>query len=102
AKFGGAEGDRTPDLMTASHALSQLSYGPKPLTEIAASLGASNNRGDFIPIQSAILFERYGSKNFTQSLSSTKFSIEDRAEQSDLRPSCCRRLRCFAIRKRLL
>ena len=26
---GGAEGDRTPDLMTASHALSQLSYGPK-------------------------------------------------------------------------
>jgi hypothetical protein len=28
-RFGGAEGDRTPDLMTASHALSQLSYGPK-------------------------------------------------------------------------
>jgi hypothetical protein len=27
--FGGAEGDRTPDLMTASHALSQLSYGPE-------------------------------------------------------------------------
>ena len=27
-KIGGAEGDRTPDLMTASHALSQLSYGP--------------------------------------------------------------------------
>ena len=26
--LGGAEGDRTPDLMTASHALSQLSYGP--------------------------------------------------------------------------
>ena len=26
--FGGAKGDRTPDLMTASHALSQLSYGP--------------------------------------------------------------------------
>ena len=25
---GGAKGDRTPDLMTASHALSQLSYGP--------------------------------------------------------------------------
>ena len=29
---GGAEGDRTPDLMTASHALSQLSYGPKKLS----------------------------------------------------------------------
>ena len=28
-KIGGAEGDRTPDLMTASHALSQLSYGPR-------------------------------------------------------------------------
>jgi hypothetical protein len=28
AVIGGAEGDRTPDLMTASHALSQLSYGP--------------------------------------------------------------------------
>ncbi len=27
-KSGGAEGDRTPDLMTASHALSQLSYDP--------------------------------------------------------------------------
>jgi hypothetical protein len=27
--IGGAEGDRTPDLMTASHALSQLSYGPE-------------------------------------------------------------------------
>jgi hypothetical protein len=25
---GGAEGDRTPDLMTASHALSHLSYSP--------------------------------------------------------------------------
>ena len=27
-KIGGVEGDRTPDLMTASHALSQLSYDP--------------------------------------------------------------------------
>ena len=27
--FCGAAGDRTPDLMTASHALSQLSYGPR-------------------------------------------------------------------------
>jgi hypothetical protein len=31
-KFGGAEGDRTPDLMNAIHALSQLSYGPVYLT----------------------------------------------------------------------
>ena len=29
--IGGAEGDRTPDLMTASHALSQLSYNPSKL-----------------------------------------------------------------------
>ena len=28
---GGAEGDRTLDLMTASHALSQLSYSPTPM-----------------------------------------------------------------------
>ncbi len=27
--ISGAMGDRTPDLMTASHALSQLSYSPK-------------------------------------------------------------------------
>src|SRR5262249_13025153 len=27
--FGGAEGDRTPDLVIANDALSQLSYGPK-------------------------------------------------------------------------
>ncbi len=27
-EFGGAEGDRTPDLMSAIHALSQLSYSP--------------------------------------------------------------------------
>ena len=26
--FGGAEGDRTPDLVNAIHALSQLSYSP--------------------------------------------------------------------------
>ena len=28
AKAGGAEGDRTPDLLIANEALSQLSYGP--------------------------------------------------------------------------
>ena len=27
--FGGAEGDRTPDLCIANASLSQLSYGPK-------------------------------------------------------------------------
>ena len=32
--IGGAEGDRTPDLMTASHALSQLSYGPKRINSL--------------------------------------------------------------------
>ena len=29
--IGGVEGDRTPDLMNAIHALSQLSYVPKNL-----------------------------------------------------------------------
>ena len=37
ANIGGAEGDRTPDLMTASHALSQLSYGPKDLKRLVVS-----------------------------------------------------------------
>lgn len=33
---GGAEGDRTPDLVIANDALSQLSYGPVPvLTRLA-------------------------------------------------------------------
>ena len=33
-KFGGDEGDRTPDLMNAIHALSQLSYVPEYRTTI--------------------------------------------------------------------
>ena len=33
--LNGAEGDRTPDLMTASHALSHLSYSPIGLKEEA-------------------------------------------------------------------
>jgi hypothetical protein len=36
--FGGAEGDRTPDLMTASHALSQLSYGPRAANNARAMI----------------------------------------------------------------
>ena len=33
-RLGGAEGDRTPDLLIANEALSQLSYGPKRVTEL--------------------------------------------------------------------
>jgi hypothetical protein len=41
--FGGAEGDRTPDLVNAIHALSQLSYSPETviifiLIKIAAKI----------------------------------------------------------------
>ena len=36
---GGAEGDRTPDLKTASLALSQLSYGPEMVRDIDTSCG---------------------------------------------------------------
>jgi hypothetical protein len=36
----GAAGDRTPDLMTASHALSHLSYSPSLLLESTKSTGA--------------------------------------------------------------
>ena len=35
---GGAEGDRTLDLMTASHALSQLSYSPYQLAILSNKL----------------------------------------------------------------
>ena len=31
---GGAEGDRTPDLVIANDALSQLSYGPEPRADV--------------------------------------------------------------------
>ena len=31
SKIGGAEGNRTPDLLIANEALSHLSYGPKPV-----------------------------------------------------------------------
>jgi hypothetical protein len=31
ASLGGAEGNRTPDLLHAMQALSQLSYGPRPM-----------------------------------------------------------------------
>jgi hypothetical protein len=36
--FGGAEGDRTPDLLSAIQALSQLSYSPKTKTALATPL----------------------------------------------------------------
>jgi hypothetical protein len=34
-RTGGARRDRTDDLMLAKHALSQLSYGPNPLGQLA-------------------------------------------------------------------
>ncbi len=36
----GAAGDRTPDLMTASHALSHLSYSPSLFLESTKRTGA--------------------------------------------------------------
>jgi hypothetical protein len=36
---GGAEGDRTPDLLIANEALSQLSYGPRAATGCARCVG---------------------------------------------------------------
>ena len=44
---GGAEGDRTPDLMTASHALSQLSYGPKKESKSNVPLKRRSSECDF-------------------------------------------------------
>jgi hypothetical protein len=37
AKAGGADRDRTDDLMLAKHALSQLSYGPESLDWLGGS-----------------------------------------------------------------
>jgi hypothetical protein len=34
AKVGGAKGSRTPDLLNAIQALSQLSYGPIPVAAL--------------------------------------------------------------------
>ena len=58
ANIGGAEGDRTPDLMTASHALSQLSYGPVWFSARFPWLdvGAGNDRGEHVLTQSAHSF----------------------------------------------
>ena len=39
--FGGDKRDRTADLMTASHALSQLSYTPEPF--VSGAFGAPNS-----------------------------------------------------------
>ena len=58
--YGGAEGDRTPDLVIANDALSQLSYCPEPgcfLEEAAAlvkgmtraSAIISSRRPDMVP-----------------------------------------------------
>jgi hypothetical protein len=41
SEFGGAEGDRTPDLMNAIHALSQLSYGPVLVSANPADVSAA-------------------------------------------------------------
>ena len=42
---GGAEGDRTPDLVIANDALSQLSYGPVPSLCVPASSPSGAGRG---------------------------------------------------------
>ena len=42
--WGGAAGDRNPDLMTASHALSHLSSAPMLLSEETKSTGATEGR----------------------------------------------------------
>jgi hypothetical protein len=45
-KFGGAEGDRTPDLRNAIAALSQLSYGPDRLSAPVQRIRASLTLGE--------------------------------------------------------
>ena len=43
AKAGGAEGDRTPDLVIANDALSQLSYDPTPCWGLKVGGGIVKN-----------------------------------------------------------
>ena len=45
--FGGAKGDRTPDLLHAMQALSQLSYGPILRLVSSATRSLSGVRGEF-------------------------------------------------------
>ena len=52
--IGGAEGDRTPDLMNAIHALSQLSYGPFLISAKLADVSATNDRGELCLIQFSV------------------------------------------------
>jgi hypothetical protein len=42
-KIGGARRDRTDDIVLAKHALSQLSYGPKPGESVSRSASAHPN-----------------------------------------------------------
>ena len=45
--YGGAEQDRTVDLMTASHALSQLSYSPTAITKVKRNPGFLSSEKTF-------------------------------------------------------
>jgi len=40
---GGAEGNRTPDLLIANEALSHLSYGPMPLRALPGGAGQAES-----------------------------------------------------------
>ena len=58
AKTGGAEGDRTPDLVIANDALSQLSYGPVPVPERRQRLRESaplSEKVSALPAENAFL-----------------------------------------------
>ncbi len=60
---GGAEGDRTLDLSIANAALSQLSYGPKNITEFRSFIERIPKRTEntykiFLPGKIQILTER--------------------------------------------
>src|SRR5262249_4370580 len=48
---GGAEGDRTPDLLIANEALSQLSYGPREATGCRPLRGSAAFRAGAVRCQ---------------------------------------------------
>ena len=73
--FGGAEGDRTPDLMNAIHALSQLSYGPV-LVSVTVNVMIEENLILFKPTSPVALFAQFAFslRDATMRASTTKLA----------------------------
>jgi transcriptional regulator with XRE-family HTH domain len=87
--IGGAEGDRTPDLMTASHALSQLSYGPLRISDLRSTVRRVE-RMNLESLFQQFLFEKLYIQNVSQNTiwfyeqSFKTFNLQDPLTKSQL------------------